>query len=69
MNNIEYQKIMELLKSINRLDLVTKQLSTRSFDEVVNILSMKEWNNPKFKHLLTSNIWKISYEDIKKYYL
>ena len=66
MNNIEYQKILELLKSMNRLDLITKQLSDRSFDEVKNILTMPEWKESKFKHLLTSNIWKISYEDIKK---
>ena len=43
MNNIEYQKILELLKSMNRLDLITKQLSDRSFDEVKNILTMPEW--------------------------
>ena len=66
MNNNEYQQILELLKSMNRLDLVTKQISNRSFEEIKKILLMPEWKEDRFKKLLTLNIWNSNYEEIKK---
>ena len=65
MNNSEYQKILELLTSMNRLDLVNNFIIERSFDEMKNILLLPEWNEDRFKHLLTPTIWNTNYEDIK----
>ena len=64
MNNSEYQKILEVLKSINRLDLIAKPLTNRSFDEVKNILEMPEWKDEEFKSLLTPTIFPISTKNI-----
>ena len=70
MKNNEYEKIYELLKSIGRLDLISQQMLTRSFDEVYKIISIPEWKEEKFQGLLTSNIWNSNYQDImKKIYL
>ena len=66
MQRDESEKICELLKSINRLDLTSQLMLKRSFTEVYNILVMPEWNDAKFQGLLTSNIWKSNYEDISK---
>ena len=66
MKDYEYKKIYELLKSINRLDLVSQLMFERSFNEINNILTMPEWQDIKFQGLLTSTIWSSNYEDIKK---
>ena len=66
MKDYEYKKIYELLKSINRLDLVSQLMFVRSFNEINNILTMPEWRDIKFQGLLTSTIWKSNYEDIRK---
>ena len=64
MKEYEYEKIYELLKSFNRLDLASQLMLKRSFDEIDSILSMPEWQDTKFQGLLTSNIWQSNYEDI-----
>ena len=56
MNNSEYQKIFDLLKSMNKLDIITKQMINRSFDEVKNILLLPELTDKKYQKLLTSTI-------------
>ena len=66
MKNNEYEKIYELLKSIGRLDLISQQMLTRSFDEVYKIISIPEWKEEKFQGLLTSSIWNSNYNDVKK---
>lgn len=38
----------------------------KNCNEIVDILEMDEWNNDKFRGLLSPNIWKCHYEDIKK---
>ena len=66
MKEYEYEKIYELLKFFNRLDLASQLMLKRSFNEIESILLMSEWEDKKFQGLLTSNIWYSNYEDIKK---
>ena len=66
MNNEEHKKVIELLKSINRIDLYCDFIINRSYDYVVKVLKMPEWKDPKFSGLLTANIWQSNYEDINK---
>lgn len=66
MKEYESQKIYELLKSINRLDLISQSLFRRSLNEIEKIINMPEWKNPKYEKLLTSNIWQSNYEEIQK---
>ena len=63
MNDIEKQKIKELLKT--RKELINQLLFKRDYNEVIQILSLPEWENNKFKKLLTSNIWQSNAQDIK----
>ena len=64
MNNTEKKLILSLLKG--RKYLISDYLFLKSYEEVKKILEMKEWKDPKFQSLLTSNIWHINYEEIKK---
>jgi hypothetical protein len=66
MRDYEYERIYELLKSINRLDLASELMLKRSFIEIDNILSMQEWKEPKFQGLLTPTIFQSNYENIQK---
>lgn len=56
-------KIKELLK--DRPELVSKLVYNKTYEEVAEILSLEELNNPKYKHIFTSNIWKTYYKNIK----
>ena len=64
MNNIEKELILSLLKG--KEYLISDYLFLRSYEEIKKILGMKEWEDPKYQGLLTSNIWNSNYEDIKK---
>ena len=64
MNNTEKELILSLLKG--KEYLISDFLFLRSYQEVKKILEMKEWEDPKYQRLLTSNIWQSNYENIKK---
>lgn len=61
----EYELINKVLKERGLEHLKSKYLYKRSYQEVIRILDLPEWNNPKFKHLFTSNIWLTNSENIK----
>lgn len=60
------EKIYEYLKSISRLDLMPSESVDTSYDEILNMLSLEEWEDEKFKPLLTSDIWKHKTGKVKK---
>lgn len=60
----EIQEINELLK--DRPELKGGQLYTRNVEFIRTVLNMSEWNDPKFKGLLTANIWRTNIENIRK---
>ena len=64
MNNIEKQKINELLK--DRKELICDNLYLRDYNEVIEILEMPEWEDEKYKSLLTANIWKRNAKEVKE---
>jgi len=46
--------------------LLTLTIWQSNSKEIKEILSMPEWKDSKFKHLLTSNIWQSNIKDVKK---
>lgn len=50
----------------NRQDLICNLMFERSEQEILKILKMKEWEDPKFAPLLTSTIWSSKAETIKE---
>jgi len=66
MTDKEYKKVYKILKSMNRLDLAVDRIKDRPIDDVINILSLKEWKDPKYSSLLTSNILRNDYISIKE---
>lgn len=47
-------------------DVMGSMMLKTSYKKIMEILSLKEWNNPKFCSLLTPTIWQSNYENIKK---
>ena len=64
MTTAEKLKIDVLLKG--RENLKNALMYRRSYNEIKKILEMEEWNQEKYKNLLTPNIWHSNYENIKK---
>ncbi len=56
------EKIDALLKG--KQYLKCNYLYSRNYDEILRILEMKEWKEPKFRPLLTSSIWHSNYDEI-----
>ena len=54
----------ELNVSFN--DIVGVVMSRSSYKKIMDILSLKKWEDKKFQPLLTSNIGQSNYEEIKK---
>lgn len=65
MTEKEFKAVYKVLKKMGRLDLAVDKMKSKSFEEVIKILSMPEWKNPKYSKLLTSNIWRSDYDNIK----
>lgn len=59
MNN----KIVELLK--DKPELQSKLLYHKTYEEVLEILLLRETCNPKFRYLFTANIWRTYPKNIK----
>ena len=70
MEKNQAQLINQLLKE-NRIEhLISERLYMKGFNEVKAILEMPEWEDEKFKGLLTSTIWNSNATDVKnKLYL
>ena len=66
MNNTEYELIKKLLKERNLECLDCYFLKFRSYQDVLKILNMPEWQEAKFQGLLTPSIWNSNYEKIQK---
>ena len=45
----EIEEVYQLLRSMNRMDLINDQLSYRSLTEVKKILSLPQWKDKKFQ--------------------
>ena len=63
MTTAEKLKIDVLLKG--RENLKNALMYRRSYNEIKKILEMEEWNQEKYKNLLTPNIWQRSASEIK----
>ncbi|MDE6285252.1 MAG: hypothetical protein K2M17_05850 [Bacilli bacterium] len=64
MEEIERIQIDQLLKDRYLLHLRSPQMYKKSYEEVVAILDLHYWNDPKFSGLLAKQIWKRSYSEI-----
>lgn len=58
------EKINELIKG--KEYLICDKLYQKSVEEVEKILSMLQWDNPKYQGLLTSTIWKSNSTEVEK---
>ena len=66
MTDKEFKKVEKVLKSMNRIDLAVDRMKDWSINEVLDVLSLEKWKNPKYQKLLTSNIWRSDYISIKE---
>lgn len=57
-------RIIELLK--DKPELMCNLVFERKYETVKAILDLPYWQDPKFKPLLTSNIWKSNAENVEK---
>lgn len=51
---------------LDKENLISNKATERDVHLIKTILEMPEWENPKFKGLLTSNIWQSNTKDIKE---
>ena len=58
------EEIDKILKE--RPDLKSEYVYNRDPEFVKKVLSMKEWEDPKFQGLLTPTIWKSKAKEIKE---
>lgn len=56
--------INEILKS--RPELIGGNVYRKTPEEIIEILSLKEWEDPMYKNLLTVFVWNKSVNDIKR---
>ena len=61
---MERTKVIEILKS--KPDLITNQVYEKTEEEIIEVLSLPEWADPKFQKLLTSKIWDHKAGEIKE---
>ncbi|MDE6285253.1 MAG: hypothetical protein K2M17_05855 [Bacilli bacterium] len=64
MSDFEKIQIDRLLKERYLWQLRSPQMYKKSYEEVVAILDLHYWNDPKFSGLLCNQIWKRSYSEI-----
>lgn len=55
--------VLKLIES--RPELKSKLISNKTYGEVLEIITLKEIDDPKFKQVFTGNIWKTYYKNIK----
>ena len=63
MNNNKIDEINKLLET--KPELKTDKVYERDIEFIKEVLDMPEWNDPKFKEVLTPNIWRSNIKDIK----
>lgn len=68
LQDYEIEKIRLRCKELNVSfnNIVGVVMSRSSYKKIMDILSLKEWNEAKFQPLLTSTIWQSNYDNIKK---
>ena len=66
MKKAEIEIIKQILQERSQEFLFSNYLILRSYKEVISILNMPEWEDPKYQNLLTSSIWLSTYEKIKR---
>lgn len=64
MTDKEFKNAYKILKKMGRIDLAVDKMKNKPFEEVIKILSLSKWKNPKYSKLLTSNIWRSDYDNI-----
>ncbi len=61
---MDKESTMELFK--DKPELFSNRVFDRKREMVEEVLKMPEWNDPRYKHLLTSTIWHDNIETIRK---
>ena len=65
MDDIEKDKIRNLLKEVGREDLLCKHIFLRSYYEVKKVLELPQWHEYRFMNLLTSSVWQSNVNNTK----
>lgn len=51
---------------VNYNEIASNLFFSSSYEKIIDILGMSEWEDEKFQSLLTSNIWQSNYVNVKK---